>query len=108
VALPEPALDKIRRFCDARTPPEMRDQINLHATTRGNSVTIVDSWRPPGEDWIRTSIAQLRYDAATPQWSLYCADRNGCWHLYPDLAPTTKVERLIAEIDRDPTCIFWG
>jgi hypothetical protein len=111
MAVPELALAKIRRFCEERTPPGLRDQMRLEATTRGNSVTIAD-WRPlwlgePGE-WISTPVAQLRYEPTSTRWTLYWVDSNGRWHRYDDLAPTRNVEALTREIDHDPTCIFFG
>jgi hypothetical protein len=74
-------------------------------------VTIADCTPPwdgsPGE-WIRMNIAQLRYEPSTEQWTLHWADRNSRWHRYDDLEPTPDVGDLITEIDRDPTCIFFG
>ena len=54
------------------------------------------------------NIAQLRYEPTSRQWILYWADRNSRWHRYDDLEPTSVVDDLINEIDRDPTCIFFG
>jgi hypothetical protein len=41
-------------------------------------------------------------------WTLYRRDRNLRFHPYDRLAPSPSVDALLAEIDRDPTCIFWG
>ena len=30
------------------------------------------------------------------------------FHLYDLVEPTRNVETLLNEVDRDPTCIFWG
>ena len=53
-------------------------------------------------------IAQLRFEPADATWALYWADRNGRWHRYDDLDPTRVLEEVLAEIDEDPTCIFFG
>jgi hypothetical protein len=42
------------------------------------------------------------------RWALYCADRNGRWHNYPDTKPTRQIDELLTEVDADPTGIFWG
>jgi hypothetical protein len=46
-------------------------------------------------------IARLRYSAANQAWTLR-------FHADDLLAPSHRVEDLLAEIDRDPTGIFWG
>jgi hypothetical protein len=41
-------------------------------------------------------------------WSLYWRDRNLRFHEYDRVPATAGVEDLLAEVDRDPTAIFWG
>jgi hypothetical protein len=53
-------------------------------------------------------IARLRYTVANQAWTLYWRDRNLRFHADDLLAPSHRVEDLLAEIDRDPTGIFWG
>ena len=59
----------------------------------------------PGMDAV--PIVRLRYTQATKMWTLYWRDRNLRFHIYDLLAPSRRVEDLLTEIDRDPTCIFW-
>jgi hypothetical protein len=47
------------------------------------------------------------YTAAEKTWTLYWRNRNLRFHTYEPLAPSHRVEDLLTEIDRDPTCIFW-
>jgi hypothetical protein len=85
--------------------------MRLEATVRGNSVTIADcrpQWPDAPLEWIRGNIAQLRYQPSSRRWTLYWAGRNSRWHRYDDVDPTTDLDTLIAEIDSDPTCIFFG
>lgn len=56
---------------------------------------------------VRPETAQLRYDPASHDWTLYWADRNSRWHRYDDIDPGTT-DQLLNEINDDPTCIFWG
>jgi hypothetical protein len=84
----------------------------MEVVVRGTTVTIVE-WRPPwradlGPEWSRFPIAQLRYDPTTTEWTLYWRDRNLRWHRYDRIAPVSHVDPLLAEIDADPTAIFWG
>jgi hypothetical protein len=98
-------------------PESVRNEVQLEVAFRGNTATIFER-RPPflssfipasrNEEWTRLSVAQFRYDTATRRWALYCADRNSRWHVYDDLDPSERLEDLIAEVDADPTGIFWG
>jgi hypothetical protein len=66
-------------------------------------------WQPEyGPDWTRQPVARLRYTKARREWSLYWTDRNSKFHRYDQAAATATVEGLLAEVDADPTCIFWG
>ena len=42
------------------------------------------------------------------EWAIYWRDRNLKHDLYDLVEPTPSVEPLLAEIDADPTYIFWG
>ena len=53
-------------------------------------------------------IARLSYVKQRNEWALYWADRNGRFQRYWESDPSPHVRDLLAEIDTDPTCIFWG
>lgn len=99
-------------FCQRRVPSHVRDEVRLEHVVRGNAITIVERrppWRPEyGPEWTTMRIAQLRFDGATSTWTLWWADRNGRWDRYWDLDATPDIDLLLAEIDEDPTAIFWG
>jgi hypothetical protein len=102
---------KLDAFLGKRVPPRVADKIRLAYTFRGNSVTITEHrspWMEGRTEWSTHSFAQLRYNAKTGTWSLYWADRNSRWHEYDRLPPVKDIDRILAEIDRDPTGIFWG
>ena len=44
---------------------------------------------------------------SSSDWTLHWRDRNEKWFAYNDLFSGTAAE-LLAEIEEDPTCIFWG
>ncbi|MEZ5323372.1 MAG: DUF3024 domain-containing protein [Microthrixaceae bacterium] len=56
----------------------------------------------------RQEIARLQYTKLAGGWTLYRPDRHSRCHRYEDLGPTPTIDRLLAEIDADPICIFWG
>lgn len=106
------ALAEVVRFCQERTPPDHRDQMRLECTMRGDAITIVERrapWNPRrGSDWTTSDVAQLRHDGAEGTWSLHWRGSDDRWHAYKRIKPGRSVTRLLAEIDADPTGIFWA
>lgn len=109
----ESAVAAVEAFCKSRIPEGLGDEIRLEVSRRGRSITIHER-RPPwdperiGPEWTSSPVAQLRSEASSGSWSLYCPDRNGRWWLYDGIGPAATVEPLLGEIDRDPSGIFWG
>lgn len=93
-------------------PERVRDEVRFEVDVADRRLTIVQC-RPPwradmGAEWTRFPIARLRYVKTAGVWSLYWRDRNSRFHAYDLVAPTASIEELLAELDRDPTAIFWG
>ena len=110
--LPETDVARVQRWCRTRVPDHVRDEVRIEADVAERHLTIVEC-RPPwradfGPEWTRFPIARLRYTKATRLWSLYWRDRNLKFHEYDRVPPSPSVEELLAEVDRDPTAIFWG
>ena len=101
---------KLAEYCDRRIPVAVRDQVRLRFKFRGNSVTLFEERPAFRREGVRVDIvvAQFRYERETRLWRLYCADRNSRWHEYFDTDPTHDFDALLAEVDDDPTGIFWG
>jgi len=100
----------VGRYCENRIPPHARDQIKMEYKIRGNSVTLIERrppWRPElPPEWSSMPVAQIRFEDGN--WVLYWSDRNSRWHRYWDLDPTPNLSAVLAEVDEDPTAIFWG
>jgi hypothetical protein len=111
-AIPELDIARVQRWCDARVPEHVRDQVRVECDVSGRAVTIVECrppWHPDaGPEWMRQPIARLRFTKSRSEWTLYWPDRNSAFHRYDLAPPTAHVGDLLAEVDRDPTCIFWG
>lgn len=93
-------------FIVKRVPPHARDQVKLVCKVIGNRVTLSEC-RPYYNDpsaWSEMPIAQFEYDEAAKVWSLYAYNRNDRRNLYSK----GPLERLIQEVDKDITGIFWG
>jgi len=112
MTLPELDVARVQRWCAARVPEHARHQVRVECDVAPRHLTIVGRrapWREDvGPEWISFPIARLRYTAADKPWTLYWPDRNLRFHTYRLLAPSHRVEAPPTEIDRDPTCIFWG
>ena len=101
---------KVGEYCKNKVPADLLNEMSVSYKIRGNSVTIFENrapWRPEFKEWTSTPIAQIRYDEETGKWTLYYADRNDKWHEYIDINPTKNIDNILAEIDEDPTGIFW-
>lgn len=112
MALPELDVARVQRWCAQRVPGHARDQVRVECEVAPRHLTIVER-RPPwradlGPDWTSFPIARLRYTAANRTWTLYWRDRNLRFHRYDLLAPSARIDDLLAELNRDPTAIFWG
>ena len=101
------SLDK---FCDERIPERVKDQIKLDYKIRGNSVTLIEK-RPHyknTEEWVEMKIAQFRFNQDNNKWSLYWWRHTGRWYEYDNIEAKTDFQKLVNEVDEDPTAIFWG
>ncbi|MGH3645687.1 MAG: DUF3024 domain-containing protein [Micromonosporaceae bacterium] len=50
----------------------------------------------------------MLYTKSRREWTLYWCDRNERWHRYDLIDPSPTIVPLLDELDRDPTCIFFG
>jgi len=112
VSAPDLDLARARRYAEAKVPEHARHQVRLEPKVRGNSLTLVERrvpWRDEyGPEWATHPVAQLRWSPEWKTWRLYWRDRNTRWHVYQDCDSTPDLQRLLDEIDADPTGIFWG
>jgi hypothetical protein len=110
--VPELDANRVRKWAADKTPPEHRHEMRVEIDETLRGLTILDC-RPLWSDrtdseWTRMPIARLAYSKQAAEWTLYYADSNDRFHRYIDCAPSKHVSDLLAEIDADPTCIFWG
>ncbi len=107
--LPELDIEQLRRSCKERVPDKFADEVRLDVTVKGKRVSIHEN-RPPWTgvgEWTSMPIAQIRYEG-DGLWTLYFGDRYGKWTEYCDLERRQPIEVIIAELEDDPTCVFWG
>lgn len=109
MGIPQIDLARIRRWCNARVPQHLWDQVKVEADVADRHVTIVEvrpPWDGQGEP-TRFPIARLRYTKSTKLWSLYWRDRNLKFHAY-DIAPSLLVDDLLDYIENSADPIFFG
>jgi hypothetical protein len=97
-------------YCAHRCPAKFKDKVRLGFRFRGNSVTLYEE-RPTftrPSIWIDIVVAQFRYNPKSQLWTLYWANRNSRWFCYWDLDASKDFLDLLAEVEADPSGIFWG
>ena len=100
----------LEAYCERRVPLHIRDSVALQFRFRGDDVVLFEKrpvFQRPNE-WVNCNVARFRHNHSSGTWSLFHRDRNGRWHAYDLIEPSTHFETLLAEVDRDPTGIFWG
>lgn len=110
MALPEAEQQQVNRLvgqlCERRSVP---DQVRLRYVTIGSRVTLAES-RPLFIDpalWNEVKVAQFEYSPETQKWTLYWFDRKNRRQPYPTGRNRDLLEKLILEVDSDPTGVFW-
>jgi hypothetical protein len=110
MALPELDVVRVRRWCAARVPDHALDRVRVECEVGPRHLTIVERrapWREDyGSEWTSFPIARMRYTAASKSWTPNWRDRNLRFHIYKLRAPSSCIDDLLEEVDRDPTCIF--
>lgn len=111
-AIPDLDVARVRRWCSARVPEHARHRVRIECEVDQRDLTIVELHPPgapeAGDQWMRTPVARLRYLRSRRVWRLYWADRNDRWCAYLQLPFAPDVVDLLAEVDEDPTALFWG
>ena len=100
----------LRAYCE-HVPLRARDQVRRSFTITSSAVELFEErppWDAPKDAWIRQPIAKFRYVATRATWELYCIRRDLKWHRYELLPSARRFETLLAEVESDPVCIFWG
>ena len=110
--VPQADAELVRTWAATIVPEHVRDQVRIEVDESDRSLTVFEC-RPPWEDsdeseWFRIPVARLTYVKKRNEWTLYWSDRNDKFHRYDLLDPSEHVTVLLAEIDDDPTALFWG
>jgi len=97
-------------YCEMKVPHHVSDQFRVEFELRGCEVKLFES-RPYWQDksrWTSHKIARFRKDDSSNVWLLYYADRNGRWHIFEPFPSEKDIEKLLDEVEKDSTGMFWG
>lgn len=93
-----------------RPPPEIRNSLDYRADIRGQELTIISvrpAWNEP-KCKIEHPIAKAKWVGARKVWRLYWMRADMKWHSYEPLPESSSIGRLLAEVNTDPHCCFFG
>jgi hypothetical protein len=96
-------------LCAPHRDPSVNARLRYGYRFEGPAVVFFES-RPhfiTGE-WFDHDIAKFRFTKTTGLWSLYCRFSDLKWRGYEPLPVSADLADLVAEVQRDPTCIFFG
>jgi len=97
-------------MCRRRSPVHLRDEIRLAYEVAKYFVEIYEErpgWRNRTH-WTRMGVARFRYVRGTERWRLYWMRQDLKWHPYEPLPESRSLEKLVAEVDKDPHGAFFG
>ena len=100
----------LNEFC-YRVPPKIRIELSYHWKVRGNQITLFErrpTWRGKPGEFTDLSFARFQFDPDRHTWMLKWSDRNGRFHPYEGFESIRAFEKLLAEVESDPTGIFLG
>jgi hypothetical protein len=101
---------QLTEYCAPDPRPEVRRQLR-HGFELGPHDIVLFDERPRfdrSREWLRHDVARFRWFQSRREWQLYCQFSDLKWHLYEPRPSAKKFETLLAEVDADPTGIFWG
>jgi hypothetical protein len=105
----ENASRALSAFCE-RVPEHVRHLVLHRFRVEGNAIILFE-YRPSMRDpavWQEEPVAKFRYLASRREWHLFWMDRHLKWRTYEWLEPKRTFAPLLREVQRDPTCLFWG
>ena len=96
-------------YCNT-VPAHAQSQVRMGYVVKGNTV-ILHEERPTFRNkkkWLAFHIAQFRYIRTANKWRLFFRDQHAKWHIYGRIEDADRFEKLLKEVEEDPTGIFWG
>ena len=104
----EKRIEKIlSTYIEAKIPKQVRNQIKLSYTFKGNSVTLSEERIAyMSDEWVDRPIVQFRLEEN--KWKIYWQDSKRKWHFVDDFEPQDDFEKQLEIVDNDSRGMFWG
>lgn len=101
----------LQNFTKRKVPPQLRREVRLELSWRGNAITLYER-RPPWrgrltDEWTKLPTAQFRYEGASGVWRLYWRRATGRWAEYRE-RPKRDIAAVIRAVEEDRFGAFWG
>ena len=100
----------VGRMCQRRSPPHLSEKVKIIYKIVNYSVEVYEQrprWNNPKEQ-TNTPVAKFLYTRTTKKWKLYWMRKDLKWHLYKPVPESTRIEKLVEEVDEDPYSTFFG
>ncbi|MCQ6560447.1 DUF3024 domain-containing protein [Paenibacillus mendelii] len=97
----------LQSYIEQKVPKEIRNEIKLKFTIRGNNVTLKEERLGYQSRWFEYDIAQFRFKNETNTWSVYWRDSKDKWHLVEEIAPSGDFVHQLQCVDVNASGIFW-
>ena len=97
-------------LCRRRSRPGFKDELSLEYKVEGHDVVIFER-RPRYGALVGVTdspVAKLKFVRTMGEWRLFWMKRDLKWHGYVTLLSSKKLDELVAEVDKDPFCCFFG
>ena len=101
---------QLTAYCKPHPRPEVRRQLR-YSFQIGVSDVVLYEERPRFDRpsvWLRHDIAKFRWVQSKRVWHLYCQFRDLKWRSFEPRPTARTFDELLAEVEADRTCIFFG
>lgn len=100
----------VGNMCRRRSPANLSNEIRTTYDVKNHSVEVYEErpgWKNKNK-WTRMGIAKFKYVRRIVKWKLYWMRQDLKWHSYEPFPASTRLESLVAEVDKDPHGAFFG
>jgi Protein of unknown function (DUF3024) len=101
----------VGRLCRRRSVTWESTGTRLEYEVVGHRVIVIETrpiWNAPSAQWSRLPVAKLSFVRKAALWYLLWPRTSRRWTRYGPLPCSRDLPALVAEIDRDPHCCFFG